>query len=324
MEVRKNLIMYILVVIMAVTLVITGAFAWFASGNKEADSLVIYTGDIDLDFDFKIGIDNNKDGTLDFYEKESGDIVNEESSREEINDYLYKTLNKDTITTQDQLSVGSLLTYKATIHNPNTSLTNALISMSFSDLEEYYYDLMGVSEDEWFDILQKNTGRIMYTLKNIKVKVYTNIGDTEGNLNSGYNKLVASSVTSDTTDNEVTFIDKVNDLGGDNEKNNINVWEISNQEEFVNNILVKVDELVEITFQLECLSTSEIVGGYAEYVEQKINTNNYTSEQIVHINKVVDKELGLLVENTYQGNNVLEFTIKSIYINATQTKKEQR
>lgn len=314
---KRNLILYIIILVSSMLILVTSTFAWFAFSAVNSGDVMIYTGDMDLNMTIKQGIDSARDGNLDEFDKGNGLIVDTNSSRGDINKYLFTPLDKEAITEQKQLSTGSYLTYKIIIENPIANDTNALVSVNFANLAEYYMELMTMAENEWQNTLIDNTGRVRYSLKNIVVRNYTQQASEESSLELGYSKLVASSLQNEAIAG-VKHITNVNTAG----KDKFYMWEVSHQEEFTDNILVKSNEVVEIMFQFKCIGITETIREYTRYQEEWINSLK-DPDKIAHVKKVIAAELVLMVDINIHGAIELKFTIEEIYIHATQTTKEE-
>ncbi len=346
-----NLILSIAILLCAVILLVTTSYAWFVSTNKQAGSVAVYTGDLNINATLLQGKDKNKNGELDFYVNENGEITNLESSREKINENLFIMLSEKEKTDQNNMSFGSIITYKAIIENAeivdSNQETNAIVSLNLSNIEDYFSEILKersfwdennklIEKSSLNEMLYNNTGRVMYALKNIEVRNYKKgEGDVENGLMTGYSVLTASSKISEVKE-EVSFIPNVSE-------GSYKVFDLSKQELFIDNIFLPVGEVVEITFQLECCPISDIVEGYLEYYEKlkkPYESENvlteaekeqiylegapYTYDDTMRIEKIIDHEIKLILSksDTSQAHQ-LSFSIEKFYINAMQTNEKE-
>lgn len=298
---RNKLLLSIISVILSVSLAATAIFAWFVSIKEIKNTVIIYTGDIDLAYDFYIGYDEEKDGSLDPIPPLLPEDVPTSLSRAQMLSTYYRQIPREYDFSGDEANAmlnwhegcisGTSLSYKMMFINAADNATDAEVLLSLSNLEEYFYTSLtkyrgsgsiresdGSLSQELYELLGKNASRIMFKIEGITARRYvpnrTGEGEEEpSSFTTGYSKLVASS-------NEDEITTGVGTISLSSTESYL--WDISNGQYFVDGVRVNRGELLEIDFKLSCMQMDEIVNNYDK------NTDYYIAQARAYIINVIN------------------------------------
>ncbi|NCA91883.1 hypothetical protein EOM82_01340 [bacterium] len=325
----KKIGLSIFAILGALIVLTTAVFAWFVGSGAPSDSFLQYSGELNFNVGFFRGIDNNRDGRLDaaynslgsmVYEKNFTDpisgITYPKSPREEITTYMYEEIDKLSGASYEEYISGTSIILKLIIENPKSSDSDAKISVCFSNLSDYFFGSKNLDEEELLQILKRYTARIMFKIEDIVIRTYKSDG-IDGGIDYGYPNLSGSSVNTE-YGGEIRQIEELNTYG----KDSFYLWEVSENQKFVENVILNKGELMEIDFYLACMQNEEIYQNYTAYWQNYILNNPLlSSEDIEFINYMSRKELAYLVSDDSE-NLELNFSIDKMIIYGEQLNDE--
>ncbi len=274
----KKLNISIILTITIVMLSITSIFAWYYGGDK-IEKLILVTDSEEIEAKIYLGNDTNKDGVL----EQIGEVNNTSNLRvDNINNY-YTSLDQNVTTEHNEFTLDSMLTYKIVVLNP--SLTESYkINMSLSSLSKYLNDTLlsdtninhyitnyetGKSLPDLSTYFALNSARLTFKLVDLKVNIYGSEDEsTDNSIDSGYPIHISSSEGLDSLDD----IENINQFNS----TEMALYEISNNENVVNEVILKKDNLLEIDFKLKYNLSSEGTKAYNE-VLYEIYSNKVAS-----------------------------------------------
>lgn len=335
---KTKLITSIVVLITAFAVVVTGAYAWFATGGGAGNTVISVTGNVDLDVALFIGRDTNRDGVL-----EPNDPNRNYATRSEVIDGYYYEVQKDAVSEHYDYTTGNYLSYKAVIENKINKGVPARVTLSFSELESYFFSYI----DEYFaslngvkgrlpaesmgDLLGYHTARILFSLVRPTIRIYSANDSGSNSIREGYGKLIKSSLLSETGDN-VALIENNANLGESIENEYYPIWGLSAGENLTDEIYLNVGELMEIDFAIYGLQLKDVFEGYQIYSKKYVETAVVLFKKAAEGSAYTDAEIKSIAEN-YVGDlsalelsyilndsetivQILDFTIKEVIIRA--------
>ncbi|MDR0751991.1 MAG: hypothetical protein LBF12_05385 [Christensenellaceae bacterium] len=295
---NKTLITSIVTLLIVVFLGVGVLWAWFYEEETKG-ILPTSTGDLHAKFELYSGRDRMLDGRLDPLEL----TVQANAPRTTKLYQYYKKTNATLTTGVDDflnswlsVAVGRTVSFKmlATVLKDSP---NGIFELGFSEIAHYFYlnplnyldintypttlspianYLKTLSSNKgdfstliattaFQNYLSQHVARLMYVLVVDAVRIYTDANGTEFSaFNTGYEKMVKTSVTSEATDLGISTITIP--------KSNYYLHEISHCEPIVSNILVESEQLIEVDFHLTAVDEEEAIQEYQTYL-----TNNKTT-----------------------------------------------
>ncbi len=236
----------IILLIISFILLVTSAYAWYHTGVK-SENVILVTGSKEIVAEMYLGNDTDKDGVL-----ESIDTSSTGNNRFDILNNYYTKLDKKAITNHKDFIKDSALTFKVVIINQNletdcsvdfrlASLLNYLNETMLNTSNIDHYKEFGNLDSIDLSYLANNSARLTFKLNDLDLNIYNLESSTSDLEQINYKTLVKSSSNS-----EVELISDINEAN----KTEFAIYEISNGESIVDDVVLGAKELLEIDFKL--------------------------------------------------------------------------
>lgn len=291
---NAKVIKSIFVLVLSMIMCVSVAFAWFY--GRTVNTIYTYSGSIDLSMAMYGGRDSDFDGVLD---RLVGNVATPfDTTGWSRADYLhpdtgsYLQLVSDQVTKYEDIFAGKSVTYKIVLIN-NSDRVSQSVSVNFADMRDYFYlgltdrrvnatdlaDTNGYLTTLYNNYLANNTSftlpssllsashtssvRLMFCITDLAVRIYSADSYPEGSGNpnsiaSGFSTLISSSVNSEIQANpqlvQIT-LPTVTDY---------NLSNFSMGEDFVGEVALEANQLMEIDFKISNLQDTRVINSYIE------------------------------------------------------------
>lgn len=283
----------IAVLILTIFLLITvgGVYAWFVTGEGAADSVVITSGDADI---------NAK-----FYAAKYGAAVVPAaiSDRESFIADNYYELSKDSLNEYPSFIQGTGEEFLL-VATSNTVGRNISVESAFSSFREEFFSAVNDEQtDSGVAYMEQYTAHIMFSLDSLRARIYTAEGESW--------RLTASSDTADTAEG----VEKIALNAAD--KSGFYFWEIAGGENFVEGIVLEPEQRMELTFTVNCLQVERVFENYLNFWRSYSTENGLDEALTQRILAFAEKELHYIGADSGESGNDISFKLEKLYVIAT-------
>lgn len=289
---RFALKMTFLILATAVLVAAGSVYAWFVEGSGAADSVIVGSGDIDLN----ARLYTASEGRPAVYTAANPDRAAYFAEN-------YIEVSKTESTAYPSFIQGTGAQFILTAENASSE-GHVSVETGFAPMRDAFF-AAAENENAQEAFIEANTARIMFALNRLRVRIFTPSED-------GYS--LSSSSDAAECVGGVTKIECNAASATD-----FHMWELDGGERFLEGIILAPGQRMEAEFIMTCLQTETVFARYAEFWRGYVAANGIEGDSAAKILALAERELRYVGADSGESGEDISFTLKKIYVLGTLT-----